>query len=224
MATRASRVPCCPLEVMSRDLVHVIGCKGCGSTIAEAFLTLGRIPFDREEVNYDEESPARDRLRSLNPLVQVPTLLMPDGSVLTETLAIAVYVNARSPDAGLIPLDERAAVRFWRWATVLVAQVYPTFLYGDDPAKWIASADGQKQLRASTDARRELLLRTLEAECGAPFFLGDTFSAIDVYLGVMAHWRPGLPWFEANTPRIAAVRARVAAFPALRDVWASNLD
>lgn len=204
--------------------IHVIGCRGCGSTIAESFLALANIPFDREEVDYDAQGSARDRLQALNPLIQIPTLVLPDGSVLTETLAVAAFVHARAPDVGLIPASATLQIPFWRWVTVLVAAVYPTFTYGDSPNKWVQNVEGQAQLRESTDERRKLLWRAIEGECKAPYFLGDTFSAIDVYLAVMSHWRPGLPWFQENTPKLAAVSARVGAMAALRDILSANFE
>jgi GST-like protein len=36
-----------------------------------------------------------------------------------------------------------------------VAAVYPTFTYGDEPAKWVEDAKGAKQLRESTDRHRQ---------------------------------------------------------------------
>jgi GST-like protein len=209
---------------MTEGMIRLLGCKGCGSAMAEAFLTLGNLPFAREEVNYEEEGPARDRLLALNPLGQVPTLVLADGSVLTESLAVAVYVHAVAPGAGLIPRGDGELARFWRWATFLVAAIYPTFTYGDTPAKWVANAEGAMQLRASTDDWRKSLWRIVERECGSPYFLRETFSAIDVYLGAMVRWRPGRPWFEANCPKIAAVAARVAEDARLLAVWSLNFD
>jgi GST-like protein len=204
--------------------IQVIGCKGCGSIIAEAFLTLGGLPFDREEVDYDEQGPGRDRLLALNPLAQVPTLVLADGSILTETLAIAEYVNTRVPSSGLIPVGGSERTRFWRWATFIVAAIYPTFTYGDSPGKWVANAEGRAQLRASTDSWRQKLFSLLEAECQSPYFLGDTFSAIDVYLAAMVHWRPRRPWFDTNAPRVAAVAGRIESRPELAELFAANFD
>jgi GST-like protein len=51
----------------------------------------------------------------------------------------------------------------------------------------------------------------LEAAAGSPWFLGDTFSAIDLYLAALTRWRPGRAWFLANTPGLAAIAGRAAA-------------
>ena len=53
-----------------------------------------------------------------------------------------------------------------------------------------------KKLRQSTDDHRELLWRHLEMQVGNPWFLGDTWSALDIYLAdaVLA---TGRDWFAA---------------------------
>jgi GST-like protein len=209
---------------MTERRILVIGCKGSGSAIAEACLVLGNLPYDREEVDYEQPGAARDRLAALNPLVQVPTLVLPDGAVLTETLAIAVYVHLHAPDAALIPKSEDAQVRFWRWASFLIGAVYPTFTYGDDPSKWVKHPEGSAELRASTDEWRKKLLGLLEGACSAPYFLGDVFSVIDLYLTVMSHWRPRPAWFVEHAPKVMAVSAHVRRQPALAELWARHLE
>jgi len=190
----------------------LLGCKGCGNLIVECAFALAGLPLDCEEVDYSPGSPTRERLLAFNPLGQVPALALPDGRVLTESLAMLHYVDDRAPQAGLVPPPGHAAREaFHRWAAFLVAAVYPTFTYGDDPRKWVADEAGARQLRASTDRHREALYRQMEAAASAPWFLGDAFSAIDLYLAALTRWRPGRPWFLANTPGLAAIADRAAA-------------
>jgi GST-like protein len=207
------------------EKITVLGCRGCGSAIAEAALVVAGIPYEREEIAYDQPGPGRDRLLSLNPLGQVPTLVFGDGTVLTETLAIIHWIHARQPSAGLVPSaarEPRQFLEFLRWSTFLVAAVYPTFTYGDDGAKW--TAHGAEELRASTDAHRQRLLLLLENTAGDPWFLGETFSAIDLYISVMTHWRPRLAWFQEHARRLTEIAERVHDRAALRKVWEENFS
>jgi len=194
--------------------------RGWGSAIAEAILAVAGIPYEREDV--DMAGP-RERLRAVNPLGQLPTLVLPDGQILTESAAIALYVNDLVPEAGLVPppgAPERAP--FLRWLAFLVAAVYPTFTYGDEPATWTAS--GADELRRSTDDHRMALWRQLEAVAGAPWFLGERFSALDLYVGVMVRWRPGRPWFAAHCPKLDAIGTATEARSEVRAVWSANFD
>ena len=197
---------------MKRPLL--LGSKGCGNAIVECAFALGGVKFDYEEVDYAPDSPTRPRLLEVNPLGQVPTLVLPDGTVMTESLAMIHYANDVAPKARLVPPpgDPLRPV-FYRWAVFIVAAVYPTFTYGDDPKKWVADAKGAKQLRESTDAHRERMWLQLEEVAGAPWFLGKQRTAIDLYIAAMTHWRPGRKWFEANTPKIVAIASKASALP-----------
>ena len=203
----------------------LLGCKGCGNAIVESALALAAIDIDYEEVDYSDDSPTRPRLLEVNPLGQVPTLVLPDGTVMTETLAMIHYVNDVAPQARLIPAPgDPARAPFYRWAVFFVAAMYPTFTYGDDPKKWVANEEGAKQLRASTDAHRQAMWKRLETIAGDPWFLGAPRSALDLYIAAMTRWRPGRKWFAANTPKIVAIAKRATALPELAPVMAKHFD
>ena len=206
---------------MKRPLL--LGCKGCGNTIVEAAFAVAEIPIDYEEVDYSDDSPTRPRLLAVNPLGQVPTLVLPDGTLMTESLAMLHYIDDAAPKAKLIPPkgDPLRAV-FYRWAVFLIAAVYPTYTYGDDPKKWVPDEAASKLLRESTDKHRQALWLQLEAEAKGPWFLGERFSALDLYVAVMTRWRPGILWFVRNTPKCVDIAKRATALPAVAPVMARN--
>jgi GST-like protein len=196
---------------------RVLATRGCGSSIVEAALVLCGVAYDREELDYTREDD-RAKLAAVNPLAQVPTLVMPDGGVMTESAAIALYLDEQYPAAGLLPPVGDATRRdALRWLVFLVAAVYPTFTYGDEPAKWAGP-----ELRESTNRHREKLWRQIEGEIRGPWFLGERFSMLDVYIGVMTRWRPRRGWFAQNCPKLAAIATAVDNDPRLAGLWASN--
>jgi GST-like protein len=206
------------------DRWKLIACRGCGSAIAEAALVLAGIAYDREEINYDEPGPARDRLLALNPLGQVPTFVMPDGAVMTETAAIVIHVDEMHPEAKLLPRPGDPLRRdALRWLVYFVASIYPTFTYGDDTVKWAGEA-GADALRASTEERRKLGWKQMEGAAKGPWFLGAQMSALDLYICIGTCWRPRRAWFEANTPKLAAIAARVEADPRLSQLLQRELS
>lgn len=201
----------------------LLGGAGCGNAIVEAAFAVAGVPVDLEEVDYSAGSATRERLLSVNPLGQVPALLLPDGFVMTESLAMIHWLDDRAPRAGLVPRAKdphRAA--FLRWSTFIVGALYPTWTYGDEPAKWVEEPRGAKQLRESTDRHRLVLWRQVEEAAGAPWFLGEPMSAIDLYVAVMTRWRPGRKWFAANAPKLVAIADGVAALPAVGPVLARH--
>jgi GST-like protein len=198
---------------------ELIGSRGCGSAIVEAALRLAGVETRITDVPYLKPGPGRDRLLQLNPLGQVPTLIVPGGAVLTESAAMILHLNDAAPHANLAPpagCYER--LRFFELLVRLVAAVYPTFTYGDDPERWVGAGAAATRLRALTDERREMLWRCIEAQVGSPHVLDRQFSALDLYVTVMTRWRPRQSWFQRHCPRLMAIAEQAAAQPAVGDV------
>lgn len=197
--------------------------QGWGSVLAEAMLALAGFPFERIEVDPSKPSDAQKALTAANPLRQLPTVVMPDGTVMTESAAMALLLSEMAPDSGLAPPPGSPdRPRFLRWLTFLVAAVYPTFTYGDDPSRWVKTSPDE--LRESTNAHRKVLFSQLEAEVKGPYFLGEARSAIDVYLCAMTHWRPRRAYFAEHCPKIHAIAVEVDKDPKLAPIWAHNFS
>jgi len=193
---------------------ELIGSAGCGSAIVEMALVLANVPHVLTDVPYLKPGPERDRLLHLNPLGQVPTLILPDGEVMTESAAMILHLNDVAPQAGLAPTaDKPERARFLNLLVRIVAAVYPTFTYGDDPAQWTTPGDAVDLLRERVHTRRAELWQELERQAGAPYMLGRRFSALDLYVTVMTHWRPGPSWFSAMCPALTAVAREAAMEP-----------
>lgn len=197
---------------------------GWGSTLVEAQLAWYGLPYEIEEIgDLFQSAEAREKLALVNPVAQVPTLILPDGRVMTESAAITLYLGETTGRTDLVPGPAEAArPPFLRWLVFLVANVYPTFTYADDPARFVSVGDAQKGFRKNVDAYAQKLYRQLEAEAGTPWFLGDRMSALDLYLAVMTQWRPRRPWFAEHCPKLYASASRMDAEPACAPVLQRN--
>src|SRR3954471_21721690 len=107
---------------------------GTGSTLSEIMLTLAGVPFAIRSVDVFDNPADREMLQRLNPLTQVPVLVLPDGTVMTESGAITLHLADVAPDSGLAPPpDHPDRPAFLRRLVFIVAALYPTWAYGDDP-------------------------------------------------------------------------------------------
>lgn len=200
--------------------MQLYGVRGWGSGITEAMLCLADIPYEFIDVEgFDQPGPAQDRLRAINPLGQVPALVLDDGTVMTETAAIALLL-ADSHPALAPPRDTPERAFFYRLLIWLVANVYPTFTYGDYPERWAPSSP--TELVAATDRHRQSLYLWLEGQVREPFVLGDAVSALDIYIAAMVNWRPRAAWFRESTPKLARIADRASALPSLALVMRAN--
>lgn len=207
---------------MARYTLH--GRPGWGSAIVEAQLVRLGLPYEFHAVgDLFKDAAAREALARVNPVAQVPTLVLPDGRVMTESAAITLHLADLTGRDDLVPgpaAPERA--EFLRWLVFLVASVYPTFTYGDDPARFVTLEGARQPFREAVDAHAQRLYGMVEAAAGEPWFLGERFCALDIYACVMTRWRPRRPWFETHAPRLHAIATRVDAMPDLADVWRRN--
>jgi GST-like protein len=208
---------------MNTYLLH--GAPGWGSALVEAQLDWYGLPYrlvDCGDLFADDA--ARARLRPLNPVVQVPTLVLPDGQVMTESAAITLHLADITGSDELVPgahAPERAA--FLRWLVFMVANIYPTFTYADDPARFVTGDEAaHKAFRGAVDAHAQRLWVAVEAAAATPWFLGARLSALDIYLGVMTNWRPRRAWFAEHTPKVNAAALAAAAHPRLAACFARN--
>jgi GST-like protein len=197
---------------------------GWGSAIIEAQLAHYGLPcrlIAAGDVLGDQA--ARAALKPLNPLSQLPTLILPSGEVMTESAAITLHLADIAETDDLVPAPtapERA--RFLRWLIFIVANIYPTFTYGDVPARFVTGEKAAKGFRSGLDAYAKGLWREVEKAAGEPWFLGARYSALDIYLAVMTRWRPREEWFAVEAPRLLRAATACAARPELAPVFARN--
>lgn len=199
------------------------GAPGWGSTLAECALAWTKEPFEFIDVDgFDQPGPAHDRLLKVNPLARVPTLVGPDGLILTESAAIILHLAERHPDSRLAPAPTDAdRARFLDRLVWFVSAVYPTFSYRDYPKRWAPSAADELVERID-DFRRSLWSQFEEQVGPGPHVLGTRPSALDIYVAVMTRWRPGRPWFQAQCPKLYEIALAADALPALAPVIQRN--
>lgn len=202
-------------------MLTVYGAPGWGSAISELMLTLADIPYQFENVEgFDTPGPVQEKLLKLNPLCQVPTLQLDDGSVMTESAAIALMILDTRPSLAP-PVGSPERQQFWRLLVWLVANVYPTFTYADYPARF--APDAPEQLREQVMNYRKSLYVWLDQQLKAtPYAFGEQVTLLDIYVCVMRTWGPRHAWFSANTPNITAIADAVCAIPSLNKVLRDN--
>lgn len=199
---------------------------GWGSAIVELQLAFYGLPYALVTVGNVHQDPiARAALGKVNPLIQVPTMVLPGGEVMTESAAISLLLADLAKSDALVPkarTKDRAA--FLRWLIFLVASIYPSFVYSDAPERFV-KGNGGETYQLNVIEHRMSLWKVMDAEAerrGGPFFLGARMTAIDFFLACMVHWRPREDWFMAETPHLWRAAEAVWALPQIADAYKRN--
>src|SRR5512134_1957655 len=123
-------------------MLKIFGAVGSGSIPIEATLTLLGIPYDVIEAVTWEDEAARKRVETVNPLRQVPALVLPSGEVVTESAAILVYLADLHPQARLAPgPGDPKRAQYLRWMNYVSAAIYALVWIVDDPLRVVASKE-----------------------------------------------------------------------------------
>lgn len=204
---------------------RLLGRHQSGSMAIEVALSLSGADwtlFDTPRPRTDAE---REALGRINPRGQVPVLIHPDGTVITEGPAILSHLADAFPAAGLAPGPGTSARATQdRWMAFFQANVYEAMLrelapgrYTDDPdtAPAIASA-------ATAYVRRHFLIFETEAALGhTPAPMGDALSALDIYIWMLCFWMDR-DWLAAHCPGINARWEQHRRHPVLAPVEAAH--
>lgn len=198
------------------------GCKGCGSTAVEALLEMAGASYERQVFDWDDRA-AWDRLRAINPLAQVPTLVLDDGTIVTESAAIVLWLADRYPSARLLPEAPGERALAYRWIVSFATNVYGPIIVGDFPSRWVDGDAAQDSLKAKALQRlRDAWLAFEAAIAPAPYLLGERIGALDVYVAMISRWRPGRAWLATNCPKAMASVALTEGHPIVASAWARN--
>ena len=209
----------------SNDRYVLYGAPGSGATPIHAALTLIGAQVETVDIATWEGESERERVSGVNPMRQVPALVLPSGEVMTESAAILIWLGDRYPEAGLCPApDDPLRARYLRWMVYLPAAIYSLFWVRDDPERLVPDASAQPAMLERTAERIAQCWHLMDTQIDepAPYLLGENLSMLDLYVTVMSRWTPQRRRFYRVAPRMARVVRRVDADPRLADFWAAR--
>jgi GST-like protein len=189
----------------------------------EAALTLLDLPYRVVESTILSEREDAELAR-VNPMRQVPALILPSGELMTESAAILMWLADDHPEARLAPTmasNQRPA--FLRWMSFCSAAIYSLFWVRDDPSRLVRDPAGQAEAKAATAERIAACWGMMDSQVDpGRYILGDELGVLDLYVAVMSRWGPRRKRFYEMAPKMSRVVRRVDAEPRLADFWAAR--
>ncbi|MEZ0170166.1 glutathione S-transferase family protein [Microvirga sp. TS319] len=175
-------------------------------------------PFEMRLVDRDNNAQKSPEYLKLNPNGRIPVLI--DGDlVLFETVAIALHLIDRFPEAGLAPqVGSRERAEFYKWVVHLTntpqaeyrAWFYPHEHVTDEAAIPAAKKAAEQRLYGMFDVISEQL-------GNRQWLLGDRFSAADLFLFMLIRWGRAMPRPPRALPNLNALAERVLSRPAVQE-------
>jgi GST-like protein len=199
----------------------VYGSPGSGSIPVEAALLLIGAPYEVIGETVLRDVAHNPAVFTVNPLGQVPALVLPSGEVMTESAAILIWLADRYPGAALAPPPNDARrPAFLRWMAYVSAAIYGLAWVRGDPMRLISDERQANVVLDRIANRRAECWRWMDAQIEpGRYLLGDDLSVLDLYVATVSRWSPCRARFYREAPKMAEVMRRVDADPRLAELW-----
>ncbi|MBS0278859.1 MAG: glutathione S-transferase family protein, partial [Proteobacteria bacterium] len=201
----------------------VYGDKGSGAFSAEAALAEAGAPYDFHLISLEKNEQKTPEFLAINPSGKMPAVKLPEGQIITESLAILLTIADHFPNARLLPNQasvERAYA--YRWLAFMSAEIYPMVEVSDYPERFAPKGGEADALRRKARERIRERLLIVERQVAGPWFLPSGFSILDIYAAMFSRWRGSLgkDWAAAgHIPKLDALSKELSQRPALKEIW-----
>lgn len=215
-------------------MLTLYGSLGSGSAAVELALVRCGLPYRVERASTWEADSAQAELAQANPLGQIPTLMLEDGSAMTESAAILIHLALSHPESRLVPHAHAARAQAIRGLVFVAANCYAAIGTIDYPERWCSDegldAAGAQALheRVRQGARRRLhrywdiFADQFHTDPAAAFLGGEQPGALDFLATVVSRWSGARAHLKRTRPALLALLERVQTHPDAREVFARH--
>ena len=159
---------------------------------------------------------------AINPLGQVPALVE-DGLVLSESLAITLYI-ARRHGGALGPQSDAETALMEQWALFAATAVEgPALEILNTAATAGDTAEGQAHIAINAEKLRRPLARLQKALDGADWLVGGRFTVADINTAECLRYAQSHATLIGEFPAVKAWLDRCQARPAFKAMWEKRL-
>ncbi len=176
---------------------------------ARLFLSLLALPHELVEVDLKSAAHKQPEFLALNPFGQVPVIEDDDGTIVSDSNAILVYLAKRQGRGDWLPEDAPGAAAVQRWLSVAAGDL----AFGPAAARLI-NVFGAQHNPAEVIGRAHVLLARLEAWLtGREWLAGERPTIADVALYSYLARAPEGNVDLSGYPEVLGLLRRIEALP-----------
>src|SRR5271165_4382221 len=137
---------------------------------SEAALAEAGADYAFERISIEKLEQKAPAFLAINPSGKMPALRLPDGAIVTESLAILLTIADRFPHSALLPKSGSVArANAYRWLAFMASEIYPTVEISDYPERFAPAGAEAEALRAKAQTRTQENLLVLERALQGPW-------------------------------------------------------
>jgi GST-like protein len=202
----------------------LFGSKGSGSASVECALEMTGAPYRIVDAASWEKNGNLAELERVNPLKQIPTLLLPGGQVLTESAAILMHLGFAFAQSGLLSDDPSTRDQALRGLVYIPANCYSCITVIDYPDRFTTATDDAALAAIRAGARERLhmhwdIFADLFPVPGERFIAGERPGALDLLAATVSKWSGTRKHVKTSRPAFSALLERIDMHPAVAPVF-----
>lgn len=196
---------------------------GACSFVPHALLEMGGAHFEPVMVKLHKGEQHGDDYLLLNPRGQVPVLVH-DDHVVTQIVAISLYLDMLLPGQHFLPSAPLARAQALSTLAWMNNTVHPTFTHIFKPQKFTDQHDAQTAIKQHAIAQFRDMLAELQGlvvkqnAAGYPWLAGEHFGPLDAYTLTLTRWGTIAGIGPDVHPQLWTFVQQVAAEPAVARV------
>jgi glutathione S-transferase len=164
---------------------------GACSLVPHCLLEASGAQFETALIKLHKGEQNAPEYLSVNPRGQVPVLVV-DGVVITQIVAICEYLNTKFPQQGFFPQEPIAKAKVMATFAWMNNSVHTTFTHVFMPAKFTKDEAAQSSIKVHAREQYAALLneiQTMVIELGTqPWLSGAHFGVLDAYAITLLRW------------------------------------
>jgi glutathione S-transferase len=192
---------------------------GACSFVPHCLLQLTGAAFEPQMVKLHKGEQNGEEYKAINPRGQVP-VLVDEGQVITQILAIILYLDQKFPEAKFLPTAPLARAKAIETLAWMNNTVHPTFTHVFMPQKFSDASDLQAHLKTFNTQTYKGLLGELEAIVvrslqQSEWLSGEQLGPVDAYALTLTRWGSIAGIDPTSYTALWAHVQKVAAHPAV---------
>jgi glutathione S-transferase len=192
---------------------------GACSFVPHCLLQLSGAAYEPIMVKLHKGEQYGEEYKAINPRGQVP-VLVENGQVITQIVAIILYLDHKFPSAHFLPTEPMARAKAIETLAWMNNTVHPTFTHIFMPQKFSDQAEAQASLKVFNTQTYQGLLKELEALVLAgtaqnTWISGAHLGPLDIYALTLTRWGSIAGIDPTGFPALWAHVNKVAAHPAV---------
>ena len=173
--------------------------------------------YEAIRLNFKNDDQKKPDYLKINPKARVPALVT-DRGVLTETLALLIYIAQSYPAAKLAPLDDPFALaKVQAFNSYLCSTVHVAHAHRMRGTRWTDDAAAIETMKKKVPQTVGDCFALIEREMfSGPWVMGSDYTICDPYLFTLSQWLPADGVDIEKTPKIADHFRRMSERRAVR--------